>query len=517
MLVKVFGGLVHGIEALTVSIEVNVSAGTRYYIVGLPDTAIRESFQRIEAAFKNNGLRMPRQKIVVNMAPADLKKEGSAYDLPIAAGILAASGQLNGSGLENYMIMGELSLDGSLQAIKGVLPLAIRARQQGLNGIILPALNKREALLVNELKVVGLNTITDLIGYLNKGILPEPESLASKELVAEQDGYSTVQSPGTDFSDVRGQDDVKRAMEVAAAGAHNILLIGPPGSGKTMLARRMPGILPSLTAEESLETTRIHSVAGHLKNKGGLITLPPFRAPHHTISDIALTGGGAEQRPGEISLAHHGILFLDELPEFKRSALEVLRQPLEERFITISRARYSITYPAGFMLLASMNPCPCGYLTHPDRECSCAAGAVQKYMNRLSGPLLDRIDLHVQVTPVPFSELSTVKTAVKSEEIRQRVAAARRLQRQRYEASHTVFYNSGMDQAALSRYCICDKASLHMLGRAMVSFGFSARAYSKVLKISRTIADLDQSEAVNTVHIAEAIHYRSLDRKSWLS
>lgn len=516
MLVKVFGGLVHGIEALTVSIEVNVSSGNKYYIVGLPDTAIRESFQRIEAAFKNNGLKMPRQKIVVNMAPADLKKEGSAYDMPIAAGILAASGQLSESGLECYMIMGELSLDGTLQAIKGVLPLAIQARQQGLKGIILPSWNTREASVVKDLGVIGLNKITDLIRFFNKGLLPDAMESGNGQN-AQVDAGRERPGPEADFSDVRGQDDVKRAMEVAAAGAHNILLIGPPGSGKTMLARRMPGILPALTPEESLETTRIHSVAGHLKNKGGLITLPPFRAPHHTISDIALTGGGAEQRPGEISLAHHGILFLDELPEFKRSALEVLRQPLEEKFIAISRARYSITYPAGFMLVASMNPCPCGYLTHPDRDCSCAAGAVQKYMNRVSGPLLDRIDLHVQVTPVPFSELSTQKTTASSLSIRQRVSAARELQRYRYRASKSSCYNSGMDQAALTRYCVCDKASATMLGRAMVSFGFSARAYAKVLKISRTIADLDQSEAITPIHIAEAIHYRSLDRKSWLS
>jgi len=508
MLVKVIGGSVQGIHAVRVTVEVNVCTGVKYYIVGLPDTVIRESFQRIEAALKNNGLRMPRQKIVINLAPADLKKEGSAYDLPIAAGILAASDQLDASKLNEYMIMGELSLDGYLQPIKGILPLTISARQEGLKGIIIPAGNVVEALMVDGISVIGLNSIGDLLKFFNEGRLPVAQIKTVSPVT------DSIQEAAVDFADVKGQQDVKRAMEVAAAGGHNILLIGPPGSGKTMLACRLPGILPELTPEESLDTTRIHSVAGMLKNTAGLINTRPFRSPHHTISDIALAGGGVEQRPGEISLAHHGILFLDELPEFKRSALEVLRQPIEERLITISRARYTVTFPASFMLVASMNPCPCGYSTHPNRECSCTVSAIRHYMSKISGPLLDRIDLHIQVSPVSFSELNSKEKSESSEKIRIRVTRAREIQQQRQGRTNN-FINAAMNTALIKKHCMLDISSLTMLEAAMKKLSLSARAYNRILKVARTIADLEGSSTIQVNHIGEAIQYRSLDRVNW--
>lgn len=506
MLVKVTGGSVQGIHATRVSVEVNVGSGTKYYIVGLPDTAIRESFQRIEAALKNNGLKMPRQKIVVNLAPADLKKEGSAYDLPIAAGILASSGQLNPRQLGDFMIMGELSLDGCLQPIKGILPLAIRAREDGLQGIVVPAANQAEAALVAGLPVFGLNTLTDLLRFFNDGVIPRVDKCLQVTPAIHAEKY-------TDFADVKGQRDVKRAMEVAAAGGHNILLIGPPGAGKTMLARRLPGILPALTLDEALETTRIHSVAGNLKNQGGLIRLRPFRSPHHTVSDIALTGGGTDLRPGEISLAHHGVLFLDELPEFSRSALEVLRQPLEEREITICRAKNTVIFPAGFMLVAAMNPCPCGYLGHPDRPCTCAGGMLSKYNSRISGPLLDRIDLHIEVTPVTFGNLNSDQPEEESATIRRRVTRAREIQALRFQNKAGYLVNAAMNAADIRKYCACDKESLALLEAAMKRLFFSARAYSRILKVARTIADLEESRLISASHISEAIQYRNREKK----
>jgi magnesium chelatase family protein len=512
LLVKTFGSAVYGIEAITITVEVNIASGTKYFIVGLPDVAIKESYFRIESALKNCGFRMPRQQVVVNMAPADIKKEGSSYDLTIATGVLSASGQLESENLEKYIIMGELSLDGSLQPIKGALPIAIQARKEGFKGFILPKQNAREAAIVNDLEVYGVESIKDVVGFFNGELPLNPEEVNTRD-----EFYNSLCNYDSDFSEVRGQENIKRALEIAAAGGHNVILIGPPGAGKPMLARRLPSILPPLSLYEALETTKIHSVAGKLSATDALVTIRPFRAPHHTISDVALVGGGSNPQPGEISLAHNGVLFLDELPEFKRSALEVMRQPLEERRITISRAKFSVDYPANVMLVAAMNPCLCGFYNHPTKECSCPPGAVQKYLSKISGPLLDRIDLHVEVTPVDFTELSSERLAEKSESIRERVISARERQINRFGNKPDLHANAQMSPQMVREVCKITTAGQTLLQKAMEKLGLSARAYDRILKVSRTVADLAGSDDIQLEHLAEAIHFRSLDREGWAS
>ena len=510
MLVKVYTAALQGIDATIVTIEVNSSRGIKFFLVGLPDSAVKESHERIISALQVNGYKFPSRQIVVNMAPADIRKEGSSYDLPLAIGILASAGEVSEEKLSKYLIIGELSLDGSLQPIKGALPIAICARAKGYEGFILPKQNAREAAVVNNLNVYGVENIKEVIEFFNGERELEPTIVNTRE-----EFYQHQSNFSYDFADVKGQESVKRALEVAAAGGHNVIMIGAPGSGKSMMAKRMPSILPPLSLGESLETTKIHSVAGKLTKNDSLIATRPFRAPHHTISQVAMVGGGSNPQPGEISLAHNGLLFLDELPEFNRSVLEVLRQPLEDRHISISRAKYSLDYPASFMLVASMNPCPCGYYNHPTKACVCNPGQVHRYLNRISGPLLDRIDIQIEIVPVPFEKMAEQQTSESSATIRERVIKARKIQEQRFAEHSGIYCNAQMESKLLHQYATPDEQGLNLLRTAMTRLNLSARAYDRILKVARTIADLEASEAIKPNHIAEAISYRNLDREGW--